>query len=109
MGSAAPAEPDRAPSGTGAWQSPAEQTIPDQWEFQVLSRILTHHRVILVTPYCDPMIARAMKLEHAATLEEAVETALRIQGKDARIVVIPNGVSTMVADVRFGRKPIKEG
>jgi len=88
---------------------PREQTIPDQWEFQILSRILTHHRVILVTPYCDPMIIRAMRLEHAATLEDAVEKALQMQKKDARIVVIPNGVSTMVANDRLGRKPIREG
>lgn len=87
---------------------PRDQTIPDQWEFQILSRILAHHRVILVTPYCDPKIVRAMQLEHAFTLEEAVEMALQMQGKDARIVVIPNGVSTMLVDDRLEREPTKE-
>jgi nickel-dependent lactate racemase len=87
---------------------PRDQTIPDQWEFQILSRILAYHRVILVTPYCDPKIIRAMQLEHSFTLEEAVGMALQMQGKDARIVVIPNGVSTMVEDDRFEREPIKE-
>jgi nickel-dependent lactate racemase len=73
-----------------------QRTVPDQWESQILSRILSHHTVILVTPFCDPDNVKAMHLEHAQTLEEAMERAFQIKGRSARVVVIPDGVATIV-------------
>jgi nickel-dependent lactate racemase len=37
-----------------------------------------------------------MKMEYAASPGEALERALAAKGKDARIAVIPNGVSVVV-------------
>ncbi len=74
-----------------------ENTPPDQWEYQILARILSKHRVILVTDLCDPHLIRKMHMQHAATLPEAIQMALASSGTDARFVVIPDGVSVIVA------------
>ncbi|RDU24954.1 nickel-dependent lactate racemase [Anaerosacchariphilus polymeriproducens] len=72
------------------------ETIPDQWEFQILARILNMHTVILVSDMCDPEMIKKMHMEHAFTVEEALEKAFLIKGKDAKITVIPDGVSVVV-------------
>jgi nickel-dependent lactate racemase len=75
---------------------PQDETLPDQWEYQILARILSTHRVILVTGLCDPRIIRAMHMEHASTLQEAVDRALAEAGPDAGVTVIPDGVGVIV-------------
>ncbi|MBU3160398.1 nickel-dependent lactate racemase [Clostridium frigoris] len=72
------------------------ETLPDQWEFQILARILDKFTVILVSDLCDPEMIKKMHMEHAATFEEALERALKIKGKYATITVIPDGVSVVV-------------
>jgi len=37
-----------------------------------------------------------MHMEHAYTYEEAIQRAFEITGKDAKITVIPDGVSVIV-------------
>jgi len=71
-------------------------TAPDQWEFQILARILDKHTVILVTDMCDPEMIVKMHMEHAFTFEQALKRAFEIKGKDAKITVIPDGVSVVV-------------
>ncbi|NNU74686.1 nickel-dependent lactate racemase [Clostridium estertheticum] len=71
-------------------------TAPDQWEFQILARILDKFTVILVSDMCDPQMIKKMHMQHALTFEEALERALKIKGKDASISVIPDGVSVIV-------------
>ncbi len=75
---------------------PMEDTVPDQWEFQILARILDRFRVIVVTDRCDPAMIRAMHLEHASTLRAALDAAFQLKGKDAKVTVIPDGVSVIV-------------
>jgi nickel-dependent lactate racemase len=75
---------------------PMEETVPDQWEFQILARILDRFKVILVTDQCDPGMVRAMHMEHALTTEDALAMAFEIKGRDAKITVIPDGVSVIV-------------
>jgi len=75
---------------------PRHKTVPDQWEFQILARILNRSKVIMVTDMCDPEMIKAMHMEHALTIEEAIETALKIKGANAKIAVIPDGVSVIV-------------
>ena len=77
-------------------ETPQEETIPDQWQSQILARILTRHTVIMVT---RPELRQAvldMKMQYAASLEEALEKARKIRGTDASLAVIPNGVSCIV-------------
>jgi len=72
------------------------ETIPDQWEFQILARILKEHTVILVSDMCDPEMIKRMHMQHAYTFEEALMRALEIKGADANITVIPDGVGVVV-------------
>ncbi|MFZ5642805.1 MAG: nickel-dependent lactate racemase [Bacillota bacterium] len=76
--------------------TPMEKTIPDQWESQILARVLIKHQVIIVTDQCDPGLITGMKMLHAATFSEALDIADRIKGKSASITVIPDGVSVVV-------------
>jgi nickel-dependent lactate racemase len=75
---------------------PRNQTVPDQWEFQILARILNRCTVIMVTDRCAPEMIKAMHMKHAYTIEEALTMAYGIKGKDAGIAVIPDGVSVIV-------------
>ncbi|MCX5976544.1 MAG: lactate racemase domain-containing protein [Coprothermobacterota bacterium] len=72
------------------------ETLPDQWEFQILSRILANHPVILATALEDPRVVTAMHIRPARTIDEALERAFRMKGQQAQVVVIPDGVSTLV-------------
>ena len=73
-----------------------EDTIPDQWEFQILARILNKFTVIMVTDECDPKMITNMHMKHAYNFEEALNLAYEIKGEDAKVVVIPDGVSVIV-------------
>lgn len=76
--------------------TPQEETVPDQWESQILARILMKHHVIFVSRRSMEKTLREMKLDYAPTLEEALAKAKKIKGEDAKITLIPNGISVMV-------------
>ena len=75
---------------------PRNETNPDQWEAQILARILDKFTVILVTDMCDPEMIRGMHIQHAMNFDEALKKAFEIKGKDATVSVIPDGVSVVV-------------
>ncbi|MCH1966859.1 nickel-dependent lactate racemase [Paraclostridium sordellii] len=75
---------------------PKSETIPDQWEFQILARILEKFTVIMVTDLCNPQMIKNMHMKHASSFEEALQMAFDIKGKDAKVAVIPDGVSVIV-------------
>lgn len=76
--------------------TPQEETIADQWESQILARILKKHTVIMVTrPELKGMV-EDMKMRFAPTLGEALAMA-RAMGKQS-MTVIPNGVSVIVRE-----------
>lgn len=75
---------------------PRNETIPDQWEMQILARILDKFTVIMVTDMCSPEMIKEMHMEHAYTFEEALQRAFELKGKDAGVAVIPDGVSVIV-------------
>jgi nickel-dependent lactate racemase len=72
------------------------ETAPDQWEFQILARILEKYTVIMVTDQCNPDIIKNMHMKHASNFNKALNMALDIKGNDSKIVVIPDGVSVIV-------------
>jgi len=76
--------------------TPQNETIPDQWESQILARILMKHRVIFVSRPEMETTLREMKLDYAPDLETAVAMAHQDKGHRAEITVIPNGISVMV-------------
>lgn len=75
---------------------PQQETPPDQWEYQILARILSRLHVILVSDLCDPDLVRAMHMEPAASLHEAFGMAVRRCGAGASCTVIPDGVGVIV-------------
>lgn len=73
-----------------------EETLPDQWESQVLARILLKHEVIMVTD-ADRRIVEDMHMHYAADLEEALEKAIEMTAETFyQVTVIPDGVSVIV-------------
>ena len=78
--------------------TPQNQTIPDQWESQILCRILMKHRVIFVSRPEMETTLREMKLDYAPTLEAALAMAKADKGENASITVIPNGISVIVKE-----------
>ncbi len=76
--------------------TPQNETIPDQWESQILARILMKHRVIFVSRPEIEQTLREMKLDYAPDLPTALAMAKADRGEDAEVTVIPNGISVMV-------------
>ncbi|HWP21281.1 MAG TPA: nickel-dependent lactate racemase [Candidatus Cryosericum sp.] len=79
--------------------TPQQQTISDQWQSQILARILIKHTVIFVTRGELAETIRQMKMEYAPSLGEALKKARALKGADASLTVIPNGVSMIVRSV----------
>ncbi|MBR2520060.1 MAG: nickel-dependent lactate racemase [Selenomonadaceae bacterium] len=75
---------------------PRNETKPDQWEAQILCRILSNYKVIVVTDMCDPEMIRKMHMEHAKTFDEALARAFELKGRNATVSLIPDGVSVIV-------------
>jgi nickel-dependent lactate racemase len=71
-------------------------TIPDQWETQILSRVLSHHHVIMVSDLVKPELVTNMHMELATTFDEALRRAYEIEGPDAKVAVIPDGLAVIV-------------
>ena len=79
---------------------PADQTRPDQWEYQILVRILCRFTVVMVSDEDRHGIIRDMKMIPAGNLEDAMDLArglCREKGiPDPEIVIIPDGVGVVV-------------
>jgi len=75
--------------------TPKKDTVPDQWESQILARILSRFHVVLISE-ADPALVRNMKMHPAATLEEALAIAETLLGFQGSITVIPEGISTII-------------
>ncbi len=72
------------------------ETLPDQWQTQILLRILSRAKVIFVSEAPDEMIEK-MHMIPAHSIEEAMKTAKAILGKEKpEVAAIPDGVSLVV-------------
>lgn len=67
----------------------------DQWQAQILARIQTHARIILVSDRLGPEDLARVHLEHAPSVEAAVDGLLREHGRNAPICVLPQGPLTI--------------
>ena len=73
-----------------------EETIIDQWEAQILARILLKARVVFVSD-CDDQIVRDMHMIPAHGADEAMAKARELVGRDDyTVTVVPDGVSVIV-------------
>jgi nickel-dependent lactate racemase len=78
---------------------PASETTPDQWEAQILARILCRCRaMILVSRDIDPQIISEMHMRHASDFDEALAMADSLLGGRPQITVIPDGVGVIVEE-----------
>ena len=73
-----------------------EDTVVDQWESQILARILLKAKVVFVSS-CDDQLVRDMHMIPAHSAAEAMEKAKALVGKpDYTVTVIPDGISVIV-------------
>ena len=74
---------------------PSKETIAEQWCPQIYARILKKHKLILVTTFLDHEMVKKANMIPASTPDEALEIAYQLKGKDASVVVIPDGASVL--------------
>ncbi len=73
-----------------------QETVPDQWQTQILLRVLMHATVIYVSEMADDIIQN-MHMIPAHSIGEAMERAKSLLGTEKpSVVAIPDGVSVMV-------------
>ncbi|MCX8170549.1 MAG: nickel-dependent lactate racemase [Candidatus Bathyarchaeota archaeon] len=68
-----------------------EEPIKDQWQAQIMARILREMRVIIVTKNVKHSVIEEMHMIPSSSPEEAIEEARRIVRNDAKIIAIPEG------------------
>ncbi|MBY9015020.1 MAG: nickel-dependent lactate racemase [Candidatus Lokiarchaeota archaeon] len=67
-----------------------EIVVPDQWEIQVLTRILMKSEIYLVSSMKEKEIGN-IGLKYADTVENAIKNSLIKHGSNANILILPNG------------------
>ena len=74
------------------------ETAPDQWQSQILLRILKRASVIYVSEMADELV-KEMHMTPAHSIGEAMELAKKILKKDdVTVTAIPDGVAVVVTD-----------
>lgn len=72
------------------------ETVPDQWQTQVLLRVLMHAEVIYISDMEDAAV-RKMHMHPAHSIPEAIALAKQLLGRETvSIVAIPDGISVIV-------------
>ena len=71
------------------------ETVADQWQAQILARVLQKAHVVLVTDRCDPALVRTFGLLPAATFSQALALADGLTGPESSVLCLPNGVELM--------------
>lgn len=77
---------------------PPKETISEQWCAQIYARILSCYHVILVTTYLPHDLIRKANMIPASSPDEALEIAFQLMGREAEVVVIPDGVSVLAVE-----------
>lgn len=91
-------EPDDKKAADKILARGRNQTVPDQWQAQILLRILSRARVIFVSEAPDEMI-RNMHMIPAHSIGEALEMAKEMLGNsEPTITAVPDGISVMVVE-----------
>lgn len=67
-----------------------EIIVPDQWEIQVLARVMMRAEIYLISRLKESEIGN-IGLKYAKSIESAIEKALKKHGKNAEILILPNG------------------
>lgn len=75
---------------------PPEETRLDQWEAQILARIMNKAVCIFVTGERNRSLVESMHLRWAPTADKALEDATKLLGNSSTVTVVPNGVGVIV-------------
>ncbi len=75
--------------------TPATQTVPDQWQTQFYSDIMKRNTLIMISDPKNKEIIEDMYMLYAANLDEALKLAYD-RKPGAQVTVIPNGISVIV-------------
>ncbi len=89
-------EPDTERLYQSFLDTPKEETIPDQWESQILCRVLLKTKAIIYISDVDDEIVKTFHMIPVKTLDEAMEKANELMGNDSSVTVIPNGISVFI-------------
>lgn len=68
----------------------------DQWQVQMLAKILEKYKVIVVTNKLDKGTIEAMHMLHATSIQEALDIAFILKGKESKVTIIPEGPKTII-------------
>ena len=77
---------------------PPENTRMDQWEAQMLARVLKKATCIFVTGEENRTLVETMHMRWAPDVDAALVQATALMGENASITVIPDGVGVIAAD-----------
>jgi nickel-dependent lactate racemase len=69
----------------------ADEPLEDQDNIQILARILSKTKVIVVTDGVPPETIRAMKMEYAKSVEKAMDSCSARVNNQSRIAIVPAG------------------
>jgi nickel-dependent lactate racemase len=67
-----------------------EIVVPDQWEIQILTRILMNSDIFIISNLNEDEIGN-IGLKYAKTVEDGIENCLKKYGPNASILILPNG------------------
>ncbi|MFX1497793.1 MAG: nickel-dependent lactate racemase, partial [Promethearchaeota archaeon] len=67
-----------------------EIVIPDQWEIQILARIMMKAEIYVVSSLKETELGN-IGLKYANSIEDALHVSLLKHGKDAKVLILPNG------------------
>jgi nickel-dependent lactate racemase len=74
-----------------------KETVPDQWETQILARIMLKFKVIMITDPTQRQIVEDIGMDWAQDLKAAVKKAEgMLKAESPTITAIPDGVSVIV-------------
>ena len=89
-------EPDTEKLYNSFLKTPKEETIADQWESQILCRVLLKAKAVIYISDLEDDIVETFHMIPVKSLDEAIKKADRIMGEDSSVTVIPNGISVFV-------------
>lgn len=75
---------------------PAGETHMDQWQAQILARVMQKAFCIFVAPECNRQMLEDMHMGWAPTVDAALEMATVRMGSASTVTVIPDGVGVIV-------------
>ena len=75
---------------------PRSQTLPDQWQAQIMIRILQKARIVYISDAPEDLV-RSLHMIPAKDLPQALALAeALLQNPDAKVTVIPDGLGVIV-------------